>query len=101
FFARESCGKCVPCREGTSWVHVLLRRIARGRGTARDLALLEDMTKNVGGRKTLCALGDFSCNAVWSGLKYFRGEFERRLVVAGEAPGSTGAVTELASQAGA
>jgi len=79
FFARESCGKCVPCREGTSWLHMLLRRIARGRGTIRDLTLLEDVTRNIGGRQTLCSLGDFACNPVWSGLRHFRHEFERRV----------------------
>jgi len=79
FFARESCGKCVPCREGTTWMHMLLRRVASGAGTSRDLETLADVPKNIGGRKTLCALGDFSCNPVWSGLKYFRREFERRI----------------------
>ena len=86
FFARESCGKCVPCREGTSWLHMLLRRIARGRATVRDLTILEDVTRRIGGRSTLCSLGDFACNPVWSGLRHFRSDFEKRLMPTPTAP---------------
>ena len=76
FFARESCGKCVPCREGTHWMQDVLGRIAHGHGRPRDLGILEDVTRNIGGRKTLCALGDFSVNSVASALRLFRPEFE-------------------------
>jgi NADH-quinone oxidoreductase subunit F len=77
FFSGESCGKCVPCREGTRWMADTLRRIVIGRGTPEDLTVLEDVAANVGGRKSLCNLGDFAANPVWSGLRLFRGEFER------------------------
>jgi NADH-quinone oxidoreductase subunit F len=76
FFARESCGRCVPCREGTHWMHDVIRRIDAGRGRPRDLVVLGDVAANIGGRKTLCALGDFAVNPVASALKHFRAEFE-------------------------
>ncbi|HEX2186959.1 MAG TPA: NADH-ubiquinone oxidoreductase-F iron-sulfur binding region domain-containing protein, partial [Chloroflexota bacterium] len=77
FFARESCGKCVPCREGTHWMFDLLRRIAAGRASVADVDTLLDVATNIAGRKTLCALGDFAVNPVGSALRLFRDEFER------------------------
>ena len=41
FYRHESCGKCTPCREGTDWLHKILRRIERGEGSMRDIDLLE------------------------------------------------------------
>jgi NADH-quinone oxidoreductase subunit F len=76
FFARESCGKCVPCREGTHWMFDLLRRIAGGQGRPKDIDVLQSVATNIAGRKTLCALGDFAVNPVGSGLRLFRPEFE-------------------------
>jgi NADH-quinone oxidoreductase subunit F len=76
FFARESCGKCVPCREGTHWMYDLLRRIVRGGARPSDVEVLESVATNIAGRKTLCALGDFAVNPVGSGLRLFRAEFE-------------------------
>ncbi|MBI3971178.1 MAG: NADH-quinone oxidoreductase subunit NuoF [Chloroflexi bacterium] len=76
FFARESCGKCVPCREGTHWMLDMLRRIASGAGRPKDLEVLRDVATNIAGRKTLCALGDFAVNPVGSGLRLFWDEFE-------------------------
>src|SRR6201993_2636037 len=57
FYRHESCGKCTPCREGTAWLHKILRRIERGEGQIRDLDLLASISDNVAG-KTLCAFGD-------------------------------------------
>ncbi len=94
FFARESCGKCVPCREGTHWMLDILRRIASGRGKPKDLDVLLDVATNIGGRKTLCALGDFAVNPVASGLRLFRDEFER--YVSKGAPEPTPATREFA-----
>ncbi len=47
FFARESCGKCTPCREGTSWLEKILRRILDGHGRPEDLDLLLDVCDNI------------------------------------------------------
>lgn len=78
FCKDESCGKCIPCRAGTVQMHGLLTRILEGRGTARDLALLEelcDMVKHT----SLCGLGQTAPNPVLSTLRFFRHEYERRL----------------------
>jgi NADH-quinone oxidoreductase subunit F len=50
FFARESCGKCVPCREGTHWMYDLLRRIVRGGARPSDVDVLESVATNIAGR---------------------------------------------------
>jgi bidirectional [NiFe] hydrogenase diaphorase subunit len=79
FCMTESCGKCVPCRAGTAQMHGLLDRIARSQATARDLALLEDLCEVVQAT-SLCGLGQTAPNPVLSTLRYFRHEYERKLV---------------------
>ena len=75
FFADESCGQCSPCREGTGWVHRILRRIVEGRGSIRDLdellAIAGDMEGN-----TICVFADAAAWPVQSYIKKFRHEFE-------------------------
>jgi NADH-quinone oxidoreductase subunit F len=75
FYRHESCGKCTPCREGTDWLYQLLQRMLHGRGTAKDIALLESVAANING-KTLCAFGDAAATPVLTTLKWFRSEFE-------------------------
>ena len=75
FFKHESCGKCTPCREGTFWMMHLTDRIADGRATLEDVELLQDVANQVKG-KCLCALGDFSTEAVLTGIERFRADFE-------------------------
>ncbi len=82
FYEHESCGKCTPCREGTSWLAQVLERIEEGHGTNRDLALLENVSKNMAG-KTLCALADFAAGPVLSSLKYFFDEYEEHVRIGG------------------
>ncbi|MBI2939945.1 MAG: NADH-quinone oxidoreductase subunit NuoF [Chloroflexi bacterium] len=76
FYQHESCGKCTPCREGTSWINAILYRITHGQGREEDMPLLLDLSDNMGGRKTVCALGDFAGFPVTSSIKYFRQEYE-------------------------
>ena len=76
FYVHESCGKCVPCREGNLWLLKILERIAHGQGREGDIDLILDLCSNIGGGKTLCALGDAAINPVLGGLKLFRDEFE-------------------------
>ena len=75
FFADESCGQCSPCREGTGWVHRILRRIVEGRGSVRDLdellAIAGDMEGN-----TICVFADAAAWPVQSYIQKFRHEFE-------------------------
>lgn len=79
FCRSESCGKCTPCRVGTAQMYDILDRIVNNKGTAEDLELLEslcDMVRNT----SLCGLGMTSPNPVVSTLRYFRNEYEDRLV---------------------
>ncbi|QDU59730.1 NADP-reducing hydrogenase subunit HndC [Planctomycetes bacterium Pan216] len=79
FCMTESCGKCVPCRVGTYQMHTLLDRIYNRQGTKRDLELLSELCEVV--RETsLCGLGQTAPNPVNSTLRYFRDEYEERLV---------------------
>ncbi len=79
FFSHESCGKCTPCREGTSWLVQILRRICNGQGRFEDLDLLLDLCGKIAGGRTVCALGDASANPVLSGIKLFREEYEHHI----------------------
>lgn len=77
FFKHESCGKCTPCREGTFWMKHLTERIAAGadRESRRaDVELLQNVANQMKG-KCLCALGDFSTEAVLSGIERFKADF--------------------------
>lgn len=78
FFRHESCGKCTPCREGTFWMMHLTDRIVEGKATLQDVELLRDVASQMRG-KCLCALGEFSIEAVLSGIERFYGDFEARL----------------------
>ena len=75
FFADESCGQCSPCREGTGWVHRILRRIVEGKGRVQDLddllAIAGDMEGN-----TICVFADAAAWPVQSYISKFRDEFE-------------------------
>lgn len=76
FFQHESCGKCTPCREGTFWMRRLTERISAGEAKWQDVELLEDVANQIKG-KCLCALGEFSIEAVLSGIERFRADFEK------------------------
>ncbi len=75
FFAHESCGKCTPCREGTSWAVKVLRRVESGEGRQEDMDLLLDIANGMDGR-SFCPLGDAASWALRSNVKLFREEFE-------------------------
>jgi NADH-quinone oxidoreductase subunit F len=75
FYHHESCGQCTQCREGTAWLHKVLRRIERGQGRREDLDLLLDVCDNMKG-KTICVLSDAAAMPIESYLKHFREEFE-------------------------
>jgi NADH-quinone oxidoreductase subunit F len=75
FYAHESCGKCIPCREGTDWMYKIVGRIERGQGRAEDLDLLLDVCDNIAG-KSFCPLGDAAVGPVKSSVERFREEYE-------------------------
>ncbi|MEM9561655.1 MAG: NADH-quinone oxidoreductase subunit NuoF [Actinomycetota bacterium] len=103
FFARESCGKCTPCREGTTWEEQILQRILDGHGRPEDLDLLEDIGSQISPgdypkaahteagltavpfppkQTTICPLGPSSVAPITSALRRFRHEFEAKIVSA-------------------
>jgi NADH-quinone oxidoreductase subunit F len=92
FFARESCGKCTPCREGTTWLENILQRIHDGYGRPSDLDLLLDVSDNISPgiawppkQTTICPLGPSAVSPIASALQRFRPEFEARITQAEEA----------------
>ena len=74
FTQNESCGKCVPCREGTRRMLEILERIVKNEGTMEDLELLEELSSTIS-ETALCGLGQSACKPVQSTLKYFRNEY--------------------------
>ena len=101
FFARESCGKCTPCREGTTWEEKILQRILDGHGRPSDIDLLLDVADNISPgpypvaadpnndleaipfpprQTTICPLGPSSGAPITSAIRRFRHEFEAKIV---------------------
>jgi NADH-quinone oxidoreductase subunit F len=78
FYAHESCGWCIPCREGTTWLKKILERFNAGHGRHEDIALLNEVSKNMLGR-TFCALGDAAAMPTISIVEKFAEDFEKRL----------------------
>lgn len=100
FYAHESCGKCVPCREGGSWLEKILRRVVDGKGTQRDLDLLMEVGETIcpgdfphaGSQErglepspfpyrmtTICFVGPSAFAPVHSALTLFPEEFQARV----------------------
>ena len=75
FFKHESCGKCTPCREGNYWMQHIIERIHHGNGTQKDVELLHSVASQIE-NKCLCALGEFSIQAVRTGIERFPEDFE-------------------------
>lgn len=75
FYAHESCGQCVPCREGTKWAYMMLKRLNNGQGTKKDIDTVVEVCANMAG-KTICVLSDACALPVTSIVKKFRHEFE-------------------------
>ncbi|MEM1483699.1 NADH-quinone oxidoreductase subunit NuoF [Oscillospiraceae bacterium PP1C4] len=79
FTQNESCGKCVPCREGTKRMLEILERIVNGNGTLEDLDLLEELADTIS-KTALCGLGKTAAFPVQSTLKHFRDEYVAHVV---------------------
>jgi NADH-quinone oxidoreductase subunit F len=83
FFAKESCGKCTPCREGTAWLEKILARIIAGQGRPSDIDMLMDVCDNISPgitwpprQTTICPLGPSAVSPIASAVMRFRSEFE-------------------------
>ncbi len=79
FTQNESCGKCIPCREGTKRMLQILDKIIDGNGTLEDLDMLEELGDTIT-KTSLCGLGKTAPNPVLSSLKYFRDEYISHVV---------------------
>ena len=78
FYAHESCGWCIPCREGTSWLGKMLDRFHEGLGRSEDIDLVGELSRNMLGR-TFCPLGDAAALPTISIVEKWRNEFEDHL----------------------
>ncbi len=78
FYAHESCGWCIPCREGTTWLKKLLTRFHEGQGQRSDIVMIGDLSRNMLGR-TFCPLGDAAAMPTIAIVEKFREEFEAHL----------------------
>jgi NADH-quinone oxidoreductase subunit F len=87
FYAHESCGKCVPCREGTNWTVKMLQRIEAGEATPMDLDLMASVQTQIIGN-CLCVLGDAMAMPIGSMVEKFRGELEAEIERARERVGA-------------
>ena len=78
FTAKESCGKCVPCRIGTKRLHETLVRITEGRGREGDVELLDELCRGIKDG-ALCGLGQTAPNPVLTTIRYFRDEYDAHI----------------------
>ncbi|AFL87880.1 NADH dehydrogenase subunit F [Terriglobus roseus DSM 18391] len=78
FYQHESCGWCIPCREGTDWLKKTLTRFYNGGGNLKDINNIQYLAENMMGR-TFCPLGDAAAMPTLGFIKKFRPEFEEYL----------------------
>lgn len=78
FFNHESCGQCTPCREGTNWMEILLKKIEQGEATPREVQVLAEVPDMIAGN-SLCALGDAAAGPVRSLVANFSAEIDAHL----------------------
>lgn len=81
FFSHESCGQCTPCREGTTWLEMILKRVETGQGRVADFDMLLDVSDNISvglawppRMTTICPLGPSAVSPVLSIARYFKDE---------------------------
>ena len=87
FYEHESCGKCVPCREGTRWTLRMFQRIESGAATPMDLDIMASVQEQILGN-CLCPLGDAMAMPIGSLIAKFRGELEVEIEAARERIGA-------------
>jgi NADH-quinone oxidoreductase subunit F len=80
FYHHESCGQCTPCREGTGWLHKVLRHLEEGTGRMEDLQLLVDISDNMMGN-TVCVLADAAAMPTKSFVAKFHDEFAEHVTL--------------------
>ncbi|HEX6494538.1 MAG TPA: NADH-quinone oxidoreductase subunit NuoF [Acidobacteriaceae bacterium] len=93
FYQHESCGWCIPCREGTDWLKKTMTRFYEGYGTVKDIDNMRYLAENMLGR-TFCPLGDAAAMPMIGFFKKFREEFEA-YIKANPAAAESQALVEL------
>jgi len=78
FYSHESCGQCTPCREGTRWLELILKRFLDGKGRPEDLPLMQELCQGMIGT-TICVLSDACGMALAAFLEKFEDEFQAHL----------------------
>ncbi|KAL8970538.1 MAG: hypothetical protein Q9183_001472 [Haloplaca sp. 2 TL-2023] len=78
FYKHESCGQCTPCREGSKWTEQIMQRFEKGQARAREIDMLQELTKQVEGH-TICALGEAFAWPLQGLVRHFRPELEERI----------------------
>jgi Pyruvate/2-oxoacid:ferredoxin oxidoreductase delta subunit len=79
FLTEESCGRCVPCREGTRRMYEIVDRICKGEGKIEDLAHLEELGEALQWG-SICGLGQSAPNPVLSTIRYFADEYKAHII---------------------
>ena len=79
FLLEESCGKCIPCREGLRVLSKTLGSICEGKGEPNDINIVEDISMTME-NASLCALGTTAANPILTSLKYFREEWDQHII---------------------
>ncbi|KAG4302018.1 hypothetical protein PCK1_001693 [Pneumocystis canis] len=78
FYKHESCGQCTPCREGTTWIYNIMKRLETGNAQIREIDMLWELTKEIEGH-TICALGDAAAWPIQGLIRNFRDYIEDRI----------------------
>eukprot|EP00127_Corallochytrium_limacisporum_P005878 Clim_evm23s214 gene=Clim_evmTU23s214 len=78
FYKHESCGQCTPCREGTTWMNKVMKRMVTGQARKSEIDMLEELSRQIEGH-TICALGDAAAWPVQGLIRHFRPELEARI----------------------
>jgi NADH dehydrogenase (ubiquinone) flavoprotein 1 len=78
FYKHESCGQCTPCREGTTWLYNLMKRMVKGKAELAEIDMMEELTRQIEGH-TICALGDAAAWPVQGLIRHFRPTVEDRI----------------------
>lgn len=86
FYHEESCGQCTPCREGSMWLHVIVRNILKGKMQSEQIDYALNLINHIAGGKTICAMGEAVAMPVRGFLKKFRGDFEAHIKNSGVCP---------------
>lgn len=81
FYKHESCGQCTPCREGTTWLYKMMKRLEKGDANIQEIGMLDELTRQIEGH-TICALGDAAAWPVQGLIRHFRPVIEDRIAKA-------------------